>query len=353
MLQVIFNHVIPDHQSDAFQSHYHLVPVNLTVLDKLVDFALGGYARWDGQYFLHISTLGYTHENCLAFFPAFPLLSHTTASYLKMTSLMTEWNAALLSSIIINSICFVLASRSLFQITLLLGADYDFARKTWQLFCISPATVFFMAPYSESLFSALTFTGIYYCMKSKFFSASVLLAFSAATRSNGLLNIGYLLFFAMITAWKSKLFQLACLILVMIPSSVMFFIPFLWFQAHAFVKFCTDKPYEPSVIHHHLLADNLTVPGVRVPTWCSQMAPFSYSAIQSTYWNVGFLRYFEWKQMPNFLLALPVLTLVAFYAWAHVSRRQDHPIFRLETVAFAGHSSFLAVFTFFCAHVQV
>ena len=249
--------------------------------------------------------------------------------------------------------CFLLAARSLFKITLLLEADRNFAKQTWQLFCISPATVFFTAPYSESLFSALTFTGIYLCMKGRFFPASILLAFSAATRSNGLLNIGYLIFFGAATAWKSQLRQLPCLILVMIPSLLTFFIPFMWYQAYAFSEFCTDKPHQPSVVHLHLIADNLTFPGSRVPKWCSQAVPFSYSAIQSTYWNVGFLRYFEWKQLPNFLLALPVLGLVGFYFLIHITRRQDHPIFRWKTLPFAAHATFLAAFTFFFAHVQV
>ena len=370
-LQVFFNHLIPDHQSDGFQSPYKLIiPSNSTLLDTIVDFTLGGFARWDGQYFLHISTLGYTHENCLAFFPAYPLLLRFTSVFISFFSFhtLTFWNATLLSSIIINILCFVIAAQFLFLITVKLFGNSNFALRSWKLFCISPATIFFLAPYSESLFSALTFGGIYYCIEYKFVIASIFFAASGLTRSNGLINIGFLLYFALQKALRIKWKSLPTLTAQIVLSVTITVFPFLCYQYYAFSLFCFHKPHSlPEVIYNYLTDRNVTVRGERIPQWCQHSIPFSYSVIQSQYWNVGFLRYFEWKQLPNFLLAAPILSLVILYSLLFVKQNllqfksrpltnaqsSSHPIFQRAAAVFAAHSIFLGCFTFFFAHVQV
>jgi hypothetical protein len=31
--------------------------------------------------------------------------------------------------------------------------------------------------------------------------------------------------------------------------------------------------------------------------WCSKLLPSAYGYVQDVYWNVGFLRYYEWNQV--------------------------------------------------------
>ncbi|KAK4020291.1 hypothetical protein OUZ56_002282 [Daphnia magna] len=268
VVQVIFNHLIPDHQSDGFQSPYKHFTVNSSMLDTVVEFTLGGFSRWDGQYFLHISTLGYTHENCLAFFPAYPILLRFPAICLSPFShyKLSDWNTSLLSSLLINILSFVIAGKYLYLITVKLFGNPYFAFRTWKLFCFSPATIFFLAPYSESLFSALTFGGIYYCIEYKFLLASIFFSASSLTRSNGLVNIGFLLFFVAKAAFQTKWKHLPVLIAEFLISVVITVVPFLCYQYYAFKLFCFHNPHNlPEVIHSHLVDGNFTVRGEKIP----------------------------------------------------------------------------------------
>lgn len=69
------------------------------------------------------------------------------------------------------------------------------------------------------------------------------------------------------------------------------FVPFLTFQAYGYYNLCHGR-----------------VPDEMRP-WCKDRVPLLYNFIQSHYWGVGFLRYFQLKQLPNFLLASPILSL--------------------------------------------
>lgn len=51
--------------------------------------------------------------------------------------------------------------------------------------------------------------------------------------------------------------------------------------------------------------------------WCAYTPPFIYTYIQARYWGVGFLRYWTIQQLPNFLLATPVLVLLLSFCVHH------------------------------------
>ena len=70
--------------------------------------------------------------------------------------------------------------------------------------------------------------------------------------------------------------------------------PFILFQLYGYVLYC--------------IPPDLTR-GTAYRPWCDKLIPLPYSYIQDSYWNVGFLRYFELKQIPNFLLATPMILL--------------------------------------------
>jgi GPI mannosyltransferase 2 len=54
------------------------------------------------------------------------------------------------------------------------------------------------------------------------------------------------------------------------------------------------------------------------PQWCHQTLPSLYSFVQRKYWNVGFLRYWELRQIPNFAMAAPPMLLLLWSASTHL-----------------------------------
>lgn len=65
----------------------------------------------------------------------------------------------------------------------------------------------------------------------------------------------------------------------------------------------------------HILPGNL-----EAMNWCrndrsiSLLAPAYYTEIQSKYWSVGFLQYWQWRKIPMFLMALPTLGFILYGA---------------------------------------
>jgi len=60
--------------------------------------------------------------------------------------------------------------------------------------------------------------------------------------------------------------------------------------------------------------------------WCDKLIPLPYSYIQDSYWNVGFLRYFELKQIPNFLLAVPMILLSSYAVLTYCCNQENFKI---------------------------
>ena len=153
--------------------------------------------------------------------------------------------------------------------------------------------------------------------------------------------------------------------------------PFALFQWYGFTLFCSltkmNLNYDQLVIdyaHNH----TLKLPSHEPSDWCFYQIPMAYSYIQNHYWNNGLFNYFTFKQIPNFILAFPILYFVSTQAWKFFKHHKKHCL-RLglgitetsgsnfdtygaktlpkEAFVYVAHASFLAFFAFFFMHVQV
>ncbi|XP_035201605.1 GPI mannosyltransferase 2 isoform X1 [Oxyura jamaicensis] len=390
LLQAVFNLLIPDHAADAFSPPRLPEP---GAWDALAERLLGGLARWDAEHFLFIAERGYLYEHNCAFFPLYPLSLRAVAegALWPLQPLLRLRSRLLLSAVLLNSLFSMLAAAALYE----LGCGVLRCRRAAflaaLLFCLSPANVFMAAAYSESMFACLAFSAMGRLEKGQRGLSALLFSLASGVRANGLVNAGFFLYshaksfalrFQVGSGPGRKLSPLWRQLLSVASSAVVtcagICLPFLLFQYYAYGRFCgpgtgleldVPKPLRQLALDkgYHLAATS----GVK-PTWCSQRFPVVYSYIQDVYWNVGFLRYFELRQVPNFLLALPVTILGVWAAGTYVvanprhcltlglERRKDEREGKPRAgfccpavFVYVVHATALLLFGFFCMHVQV
>ncbi|KAL5966602.1 GPI mannosyltransferase 2, partial [Taenia solium] len=98
------------------------------------------------------------------------------------------------------------------------------------------------------------------------------------------------------------------------------------------------------------------------PLWCAGVPWSSYMLLQKKFWDVGMFTYYQWKQLPNFLLALPVLFLV-FKSVSLFGRKAPKTLLSLGIVEDHGkqllvvphiyHALFLSTYGIVNVHIQV
>lgn len=220
------------------------------------------------------------------------------------------------------------------------------ATRTTVLFLINPANVFFGTAYSESLFCFWIVLGSLLLMmraKSKWFlTALTRLCWVVATwtRSNGILYAGYgLLWDIGMAVQQHSIWRLVQGMLLTMGTVC------VTLHQHNIQGYrnhcCVDETdTTTSRLWLNMLQgkeDWWCARAASRPAWCTLaeakayplLAPFDlYAYVQRKYWNVGFLRYFSLRQLPNFLLAAPIVCIAtcAVLSWIRASwlRFQKH-----------------------------
>jgi len=406
ILQFVCNLVIPDHDAGAFK--WNIDPKwEPTVADRIIGFFLDGLVRWDSQHFLHIANHGYTFESSLAFFPLFPLVVRSLASFLFWIQqdymIVSLVSCIKVSATFINFACFVLAAEVLYELSRKVLKDEYIAYKAGLLFTVNPASIFFTASYSESLNALFTFLALNQMTKGFSAKTSIALAFASATRANSILNAGFVVFNSLkIVATESVLYVrlkklakpgvevsvsttianiLGDALIPGILNLISCLSPFVLYQWFCFTHFCRvtqNSPDVPSFVVDYGRNNLMKVVGDDPSSWCKEEPPVSYWFVQTNYWSNGFLQYWEIKQLPNFLLATPAIGLVLWHSYHFVLVHKDfckrlglidnnllglprkpvlavrqHKVLPRECFVYVVHATALAIFGLFFINVQV
>jgi hypothetical protein len=150
------------------------------------------WERHDALWFLRISAFGYrTDDASAAFFPLYPVVSRGVANLLG-----NHW---LLGAYVVSNVALVVGLTVLYRLTALEFSDRT-ARRAVLYLAVFPTAFFLYAPYTESLFLALSVGCLYAARRSAWLLAGYLGAMAALTRSTGLLLVLPLLIEAVLQA---------------------------------------------------------------------------------------------------------------------------------------------------------
>ena len=269
-------------------------------------------------------------EMAHAFFPLYPYCIQLVALCLlwlfpPFILPITCEGVLVLSAWVLNTCCFCVALYSLYQFTHALAIPKNesprvarqWATRVSLLFAMNPAAVFFVAAYSESLFAALVFTGTWMIWESRqhhappmkknllWWLGATLWTVACSSRSNGIVYAGFFLLYGLgriiqpFLSWYAVWGRILCYTLAMVVLAL----PLVWHNTVAVAAHCSN----------HIADDDEAV-----PDWCRSEFFYLYPYIQAKYWNVGWFRYYQWKQVPNFLLATPIHVLSGAAAWAWI-----------------------------------
>jgi len=312
-----------------------------------------------------------TSEQAHAFFPLFPWIIQQFSLFLYYalpSQLLppTFESLVVLSGLLFNNfICLIVATMALYELTILVMTRKEHAITRLQqqkqqqqqqennnhyvatVVCLvfgiwNPALVFFVTNYSESFFATTTFLGHICIERSTKNHDSILWwlmgiccwMIGSYTRSNGTLHCLWLLQHGL----SRILLLLRNTSILQQPNTTATNLAFLSRTIMIGIQSIMGAYFVALPVRYHDLKgwERHCVDAAEVrPEWCnhgnegSSALNFSsslYSYIQDKHWNVGFFRYYEWKQIPNFLLAAPILMLSAagVYRWIYWSLVTDY-----------------------------
>ncbi|GBB99100.1 hypothetical protein RclHR1_03410013 [Rhizophagus clarus] len=271
---------------------------DLTIVQNIFNVCFRVFLRWDAFYFTHIGEEGYIYEQEHAFFPLLPLLARglTNSVFLPLGYFLTYRQIILLSGVLITNVSFILASINLYKLTLLIFNNKEkcekYALVTSIFYILTPSCMFMSTMYTESLFAFLSFFGMRLFYEGNVWIAAFIWGLSSFTRSNGIVYVGFYVYEFLIKDMnRINIMEIFLRLIKTTILSLIVLFGFLTFESYGYYEYCILN--EPR-------------------SWCNDKIPVLYSFVQKFYWNVGFLTYYEIKQIPNFLLASPMIILSSY-----------------------------------------
>lgn len=292
----------------------------LSIGDPGSAYGFSAFSHWDGVYFMFLAEhCRYLYEHFTVFLPLYPGVMTIISKLLYrcvpvLPSLLPTRLVLIIVGMLVSNIAFVFAAVVLYYLTLAVTANRPLSILSSLLFCITPAGVFMSAVYTESLYSLLSFAGMFLWVERLRWCSTVLFFLAACTRSNGMLLSGF--FFCDIlhaignkhclfsSRWDRVTFVLGSCIRILLVC-----LPLFVYQYYLYSTFCETDGKSYSSTSSSLLP---TLSTLSSPL-CTQVPWYSlYRHLEHQYWGISFFGFYQWKQLPNFLIALPTTAVCVF-----------------------------------------
>ena len=289
-----------------------------------VSWWLEPFVKWDSAHYLNIARNGYRHEKQLVFLPLFPtairlmrkallFLGHfegfddeVTTSTDQVSDAISYNDSFVISAVFLNMLCYSVSC----VVLVTLFERFNISQKTrtisvW-IYLANPASIFFTTAYTESLYSLLSWSSML-MIESDFYQmfAVLPLALASFTRSNGILNATFIISKAcknILTSNRDG--SLWVTILQTIWHVLMIFasvLPLFIVDSNNYASLCNVSVVSnTSSICNFIESSRRSVSFLSTPL---------YTSLQEKHWNVGFMKYYQFKQIPNFLLSIPILMI--------------------------------------------
>jgi phosphatidylinositol glycan class V len=310
---------------------------------------------WDSVYFVRIAQCGYESDQIFAFFPLLPAVmwvggkvarglymgflllvylvrEETWADEVRIKMELfagkTDWLSRtiitttptitsverigmVITGLVVNMVAFCAAAVVLYRLGVRVLRDERVAYLAVVVFCFNPASVFYSAVYSESLFGLFTWMGLWRVLTGRYWGGVGWLSLAGLTRSNGILGVWFLVWTELISGRRTQMstssWSVVRSVVRVVLGSVIVFLPYVCMQAYGWVVFCGFGGGQ---------GDEIDQIRGRAPEWCDATVPSIYGYIQNTYWDVGFLNFYQkLVRLPFVVQSIPVIALAVATCW--------------------------------------
>lgn len=356
ILFLVFGEYFPDYDTSNHINLHGDCLSDTTLEDPRSAPLLHRLVVWDSVYFLRIARCGYEFEHTHAFFPGFPMvIRYVGLGARAMWPSLDLQSALSLAGLLVSNLCYVISIVLFHRVSLRVLGSKSLSGLATVLYSVPPSSVFMTGMYTEGLFCMCTMGALWalFCQES-IWGGAVCIAASCMTRSNGILHVGFLGHFALRGIVQSCLesnfrtHKVLIGIMQLVAASCIAVYPLVSFQMQGYQRFCEVEDGSERL-------------------WCKNSVPYIYGFVQEEYWNVGFLRYFELKQIPNFLLAAPTLGLSLLGCYKYImdewhrgfflgllpDESKTRGFYNDLVAPFVYQWAFMALYAFFMMYVQV